>query len=97
MTALVGGEPLPQTLARQLRAAVGRLLNVYGPTETTIWSTAWEVPADPRDASLIGAPIAEHQVHVLRRPRPARPGRRRSASCSSAAPASPAATSAAPT
>ncbi|GAB3830833.1 hypothetical protein GCM10027610_019890 [Dactylosporangium cerinum] len=63
VTALVGGEALPAPLARQLRAVVGRLVNVYGPTETTIWSTAWEVPADPREV-LIGGPIANTQVHL---------------------------------
>jgi len=37
---LVGGEALPLDLARQLRALVpGALMNMYGPTETTIWST----------------------------------------------------------
>ncbi|MDG6109856.1 non-ribosomal peptide synthetase [Dactylosporangium aurantiacum] len=63
VTALVGGEALPLPLARRLRSAVGRLVNVYGPTETTIWSTAWEVPADP-DEVLIGGPIANTQVHL---------------------------------
>ncbi|WP_327002968.1 amino acid adenylation domain-containing protein [Dactylosporangium sp. NBC_01737] len=63
VTALVGGEALPPALARQLRAAVGRLVNVYGPTETTIWSTAWEVPADPAEV-LIGGPIANTRVHL---------------------------------
>ncbi|MFC4039572.1 amino acid adenylation domain-containing protein [Dactylosporangium siamense] len=63
VTALVGGEALPVPLARQLRAVVGRLVNVYGPTETTIWSTAWEVPADPREV-LIGGPIANTRVHL---------------------------------
>ena len=41
--ALVGGEALPLPLARELRGRVRRLWNVYGPTETTIWSTIAEV------------------------------------------------------
>ncbi|GAA2357557.1 hypothetical protein GCM10010404_07990 [Nonomuraea africana] len=63
LTALAGGEPLPPKLAAELRARVGRLVNMYGPTETTIWSTAWEVPADPARVS-IGRPIANTTVHV---------------------------------
>ena len=34
-----GARPLPADLARALRARSGELWNVYGPTETTIWST----------------------------------------------------------
>ncbi|MFJ7156742.1 non-ribosomal peptide synthase/polyketide synthase [Streptomyces sp. NPDC101118] len=64
VTALVGGEALPVELARELRAQVGRLVNVYGPTETTIWSSAWEVPADPAAVS-IGAPIDNTQFYVV--------------------------------
>ncbi|GAA0390346.1 hypothetical protein Acor_47020 [Acrocarpospora corrugata] len=64
LTALVGGEALGPELARRLRGSVGRLVNVYGPTETTIWSTAWEVPAKPA-AVRIGAPIGGTQVYVL--------------------------------
>jgi acyl-coenzyme A synthetase/AMP-(fatty) acid ligase len=62
--ALCGGEALPLPLARELRGRVGRLWNVYGPTETTIWSTAWEVPADPAEVA-IGRPIANTQAYVL--------------------------------
>ncbi|MFE7129884.1 amino acid adenylation domain-containing protein [Streptomyces sp. NPDC057638] len=57
LTALCGGEALPLALARRLRARVARLWNVYGPTETTIWSTAAEVPPAPGEIS-IGHPIA---------------------------------------
>ncbi|MFD1540514.1 non-ribosomal peptide synthetase [Nonomuraea guangzhouensis] len=64
LVALAGGEALPLTLARRLRRRVARLFNMYGPTETTIWSTAWEVPAEPGRVS-IGRPIANTHVHVL--------------------------------
>jgi acyl carrier protein len=41
---MVGGEALPLKLAKQLRELVpGQLLNMYGPTETTIWSTTCEL------------------------------------------------------
>ncbi|HEU4562176.1 MAG TPA: amino acid adenylation domain-containing protein, partial [Longimicrobium sp.] len=39
LRALSGGEALPAELAARLRERVGALWNVYGPTETTIWST----------------------------------------------------------
>ncbi|MFI1016686.1 amino acid adenylation domain-containing protein [Streptomyces sp. NPDC020965] len=64
LTALSGGEALPLPLARRLRERVGRLWNVYGPTETTIWSTAVELPAAPDDVS-IGGPIAGTTALIL--------------------------------
>ncbi|MEY9930941.1 amino acid adenylation domain-containing protein, partial [Catenulispora sp. GP43] len=64
VTALCGGEALPLDLARQIRGRVGRLFNVYGPTETTIWSTAWEVPERP-ERVVIGAPVADTRLRVL--------------------------------
>jgi thioesterase domain-containing protein len=66
---LAGGEALPGPLARALASAVGgagRVLNVYGPTETTIWSTAAEVTAGPGEPP-IGRPVANTQVYVLDR------------------------------
>ncbi|WP_372405536.1 amino acid adenylation domain-containing protein [Streptomyces luteireticuli] len=68
---LCGGEALPPDLARDLLARGGRLWNLYGPTETTIWSAVTEVPPDGRP--LIGPPIANTRFHVLdgdRRPLP---------------------------
>ncbi|GAA1394019.1 non-ribosomal peptide synthetase [Catellatospora coxensis] len=64
VTALAGGENLPLDLARRLRARVSRLVNVYGPTETTIWSTAEDIPADP-DTVTIGRPIANTRIYLL--------------------------------
>ena len=59
---LVGGEALPAALAQELRAATGaRVLNMYGPTETTIWSTTDLVAGD----ITIGTPIANTQIYVL--------------------------------
>nr|WP_062334432.1 non-ribosomal peptide synthetase [Herbidospora sakaeratensis] len=66
ITGLVGGEALPEELSRELRPRLGRLVNVYGPTETTIWSTTWEVPpggGEPR----IGRPIANTTCYVADR------------------------------
>ncbi|MEU6999199.1 amino acid adenylation domain-containing protein [Nonomuraea sp. NPDC046570] len=64
LTALAGGEPLPPKLAAELRGRMKRLVNMYGPTETTIWSTAWEVPPAP-DRVSIGGPIANTTLHVV--------------------------------
>ncbi|GAA4563120.1 non-ribosomal peptide synthetase [Planotetraspora kaengkrachanensis] len=64
LDALVGGEALPLPLAADLRARVRRLVNMYGPTETTIWSSFWEVPEHPEEVT-IGGPIAGTRLHVL--------------------------------
>ena len=62
---LLGGEALPEPLARDLRRIVpGRLFNMYGPTETTIWSTYAELVDGPGDIS-IGRPIVDTDVFVL--------------------------------
>ncbi len=61
---LVGGEALPLSLARQLRALVpGQLLNMYGPTETTVWSTVCELK-DIGDMVPLGQPIANTHLVV---------------------------------
>ncbi|MCM1965333.1 amino acid adenylation domain-containing protein [Streptomyces sp. G1] len=64
VTGLAGGEALPLPLARDLRARTARLFNVYGPTETTIWSTCAELPAEPEQVR-IGRPIANTQTYVV--------------------------------
>jgi len=62
---LVGGEALAPDLARKLLAATdGRVLNMYGPTETTIWSVTHTLSPD-EERVLIGRPIANTQVYVL--------------------------------
>ncbi|MEV0623426.1 amino acid adenylation domain-containing protein [Nonomuraea sp. NPDC050404] len=64
LTALVGGEALPTALARDLRPRVGRLINMYGPTEAAVWATSWEVPPEPETISL-GDPLPGATVHVV--------------------------------
>lgn len=64
---LLGGEALPIDLATTLTSVcTGEVINVYGPTETTIWSTSSKVPADPRELS-IGRPIANTKIYILDR------------------------------
>jgi amino acid adenylation domain-containing protein len=62
--ALCGGEALPRDLAQALLERVDELWNLYGPTETTIWSTLERVQ---RSAPLItvGRPIANTQIYVV--------------------------------
>ncbi|MFE5029607.1 amino acid adenylation domain-containing protein [Streptomyces sp. NPDC056656] len=77
---LVGGEPLPADLARELAVLVpGPVLNCYGPTETTVWSTLWRVPAQPDSPVSIGRPLLGERCHVVdihgRRLPPGVPGR----------------------
>ncbi|WP_169518313.1 non-ribosomal peptide synthetase/type I polyketide synthase [Solimonas variicoloris] len=61
---LCGGEPLTRELADRLLAGGGRLWNLYGPTETTIWSSCTEVLADGAPIS-VGKPIANTQFYIL--------------------------------
>ena len=61
---LCGGEALPRDLATQLLSKGGELWNMYGPTETTIWSAVAKV--EPAPALItIGRPIANTQLHIL--------------------------------
>src|SRR5262249_50748220 len=61
---LCGGEAMPRELANRLLATGGELWNLYGPTETTIWSTIHRV--DSRSGSgPIGKAIANTQLFVL--------------------------------
>ncbi|MBW3651486.1 MAG: amino acid adenylation domain-containing protein, partial [Actinobacteria bacterium] len=61
---LVGGEALPAALADRMRACGGPVTNLYGPTETTIWSTAADVRARSGTPPL-GEPIRNTVLHVL--------------------------------
>ncbi|AXI45923.1 peptide synthetase [Sulfitobacter sp. SK012] len=62
---MVGGEALPGVLVEALQLATrGRIQNMYGPTETTIWSTVQDVTKS-KGAAHIGTPIANTQTYVL--------------------------------
>jgi natural product biosynthesis luciferase-like monooxygenase protein len=61
-----GGEALPGALVRDLRKATrARITNMYGPTETTIWSSTETVTDDSGATIPIGRPIANTTLHVL--------------------------------
>ncbi|MGQ3083130.1 MAG: non-ribosomal peptide synthetase [Hydrogenophaga sp.] len=63
LRALVGGEPLPPTLASALLQRCDQVWNMYGPTETTVWSTCWQVEADT--PTSLGRAIDNTQILVL--------------------------------
>ena len=69
---LCGGEALPRELAHHLLEKGASVWNLYGPTETTIWSAARQVSGPPSTSSpeayeSIGRPLANTQVYVLDR------------------------------
>lgn len=61
--ALCGGEPLPQDLAEKLLELVDELWNMYGPTETTIWSSCSRVIKG--ESIHIGKSIANTQFYIV--------------------------------
>jgi len=62
LRAISGGEPLTQALAKDLLARTAALWNMYGPTETAVYSTAWKV----REGSMsIGTPIDNTRTYVV--------------------------------
>lgn len=62
---MVGGEAFPSDLAAELKFLVrGTVTNMYGPTETTIWSSTHRL--DDRVGHIpIGKPIANTALYVL--------------------------------
>ncbi len=61
---LCGGEAMPRDLARELLTRTGVIWNMYGPTETTIWSTTHHVTDASQDIP-IGHAIGNTTVYVL--------------------------------
>ena len=62
---LCGGEAMPAEVAEGLLERVGSLWNMYGPTETTIWSTLERV--EKGKEITIGRPIANTEIYILDR------------------------------
>jgi amino acid adenylation domain-containing protein len=61
---LCGGEELKRELANELVPRGESLWNMYGPTETTIWSATYQVTKS-EGIVAIGRPIANTQLYVL--------------------------------
>lgn len=62
--ALCGGEAMPKMLARELCQRATTVWNLYGPTETTIWSTCYQIK-DENSPVFVGKPIANTQVYIV--------------------------------
>ena len=60
---LVGGEALLPSIAEKLTRSFKKVFNVYGPAETVIWSSAYEIKEATKPA--IGKPLFNEQVYVL--------------------------------
>ena len=62
---MVGGEALTEALANQLQQIIpGQIHNMYGPTETTIWSTTYTL-AEVDGVVPLGRPIANTELYIL--------------------------------
>ena len=64
LQAVSTGEAMPAEVAARLVPAAGKVWNLYGPTETTIWSTGYEV-REAAGTILIGRPVANTQCYIL--------------------------------
>ncbi|SHM22317.1 non-ribosomal peptide synthetase [Mucilaginibacter sp. OK098] len=60
---LCGGEAMPKDLVGKLTVRTSELWNMYGPTETTIWSAIKLIEND--ENITIGKPIANTQMYIL--------------------------------
>ncbi|WP_309060601.1 non-ribosomal peptide synthase/polyketide synthase [Streptomyces sp.] len=67
-TVVLAGEALPARTVHQVREAVPgcRVMNIYGPTEATVYATAFTCdPADPDRVPPIGRPVGGARAYVL--------------------------------
>src|SRR5262249_203055 len=66
LRALCGGEACPRPLANWLASITTEMGNMYGPTETTIWSMIGQVDRG-EGAIPLGRPIANTRIYLLDR------------------------------
>jgi len=64
---LTGGEPLGPDLVKRFHSrSTASLTNIYGPSECTVYCTAWVLPRDPDpDTVLIGPAIQDTELWIL--------------------------------
>ncbi len=63
---MLGGEALPTAMANEMRSLLpGRFTNMYGPTETTIWSLVHEIDGTLEGPVPIGRPVGNNTVYIL--------------------------------
>jgi amino acid adenylation domain-containing protein len=68
-TALCGGEALSRGLADSLCAGGAVVWNMYGPTETAVWSAIHRVSSGGDEVEPLGRPIANTRIYILDRGR----------------------------
>jgi natural product biosynthesis luciferase-like monooxygenase protein/FkbM family methyltransferase len=62
---LLGGEAVPSELVNELQTVTSaQIHDMYGPTETTIWSTTYTGECGPQTMP-VGKPLANQRVYVL--------------------------------
>src|SRR5262245_66227375 len=64
---LVGGVLLTDRLSLALRGLGGRVTNLYGPTETTIWSAVMALDGDDAQTPPLGRPIWNKRIYEMDR------------------------------
>ena len=69
---LIGGESIKESIKDYL-TRIGDVWNVYGPTETTIWSAMKKLATDEKVS--IGKPIANTQIYILNGEKEIKPNR----------------------
>lgn len=66
LNALVGGEPLPNSLSERIIEKGFKLINMYGPSETTVWSTYFVLEQTySSHYAPIGKPLSEESCYIL--------------------------------
>lgn len=60
---LVGGEAMDEAMYNRLKAEHFDSINVYGPTETTIWSSSLNVKQS--EGLSIGSPLVDESIYIL--------------------------------
>jgi amino acid adenylation domain-containing protein len=65
---IVGGEAFPTHVFKSVKEHFqGKIYNVYGPTETTIWSTSKDLTRCVPEELNIGRPILNTQIYIVSR------------------------------
>ncbi|WP_122050508.1 non-ribosomal peptide synthetase [Asaia bogorensis] len=65
MMLMSGGEAMPAHMARQMLLLGRAVHNLYGPTETTIWSTTHHLDPQENDTPAAGHALANTQIYII--------------------------------
>ncbi len=64
LTAICGGEPIPNSLIKSLLPKIRTLWNGYGPTETTVYSSFYEI-TNSEALVVVGTPVDNTTIQIL--------------------------------